>query len=171
MERLRKLWEKYVVGLYLGHAECFDCNLLDCRGCNALQDRNFKGILIVEDSTIFRQLLRDTLHQQFPSVEICEAANGEEALAQIETFHPTVIFMDIRLPGENGLELTQKVKARDPNIAVIILTAYDLPEYREYSSRYADYFLSKDSSTAENVFTLVESILPTRAHSRVHSFN
>jgi DNA-binding NarL/FixJ family response regulator len=70
--------------------------------------------------------------------------------------------MDIRLPGENGLELTKKVKARYPNIIVIILTGYDLPEYRESSSRYADYFFSKDSSTPENIFTLVESILPTR---------
>jgi DNA-binding NarL/FixJ family response regulator len=69
--------------------------------------------------------------------------------------------MDIRLPGENGLQLTQKIKARFPNITVIILTGYDLPEYREASSQYADYFFSKDSLTTKNIFTLLESILPT----------
>jgi CheY-like chemotaxis protein len=119
-------------------------------------------VLIVEDSTLFRQLLKETLHDRFPSIEIHEAVNGEEALQKVETLRPHLIFMDIRLPGENGLELTQKVKTRHPNIIVIILTGYDLPEYREASSQYADYFFSKDSSTAENIFTVVESIFPAR---------
>ncbi len=119
-------------------------------------------VLIVEDSALFRKLFKDALHDRFPSVEIYEAVNGEEALLQVETFRPNLIFMDIRLPGENGLELTQKVKARYPNLIVTILTGHDLPEYRESSSRYADYFFSK-ASTSENIFTLVKSILPTEA--------
>ena len=119
-------------------------------------------VLIVEDSILFRRLFKETLHHRFPSVEIYEAIDGEEALLQVETLRPNLIFMDIRLPGENGLELTQKIKTRNPNIIVIILTGYDLPEYREASQRYADYFFSKDSSTTENIFTLVESIFPNR---------
>ena len=119
-------------------------------------------VLIVEDSTLFRQLFKETLQDRFPSIEIHEAVNGEEALQKVETLCPNLIFMDIRLQGENGLELTQKVKTRYPNIIVIILTGYDLPEYREASSQCADYFFSKDSSTSENIFTLVESILPAR---------
>jgi len=119
-------------------------------------------VLIVEDSTLFRELFKETLHDRFPSIEIYEAVDGEETLLLVETFRPILIFMDIRLPGENGLELTKKVKARYPSIIVIILTGYDLPEYRESSSRYADYFFSKDSATTENILTLVESILPTR---------
>jgi CheY-like chemotaxis protein len=120
-------------------------------------------ILIVEDSTLFRQLLKETLHDRFPSIEILEAVDGEEAIQEIETSRPDLIFMDIRLPRENGLELTKKVKARYPNIIVVILTGYDLPEYREFSCQYADYFFSKDSSTTENIFTLVQSILPIPA--------
>jgi len=119
-------------------------------------------VLIVEDSALFRQLFKKALHDRFSSIEIYEAADGEEALQKIESLRPNLIFMDIGLPGENGLELTKQVKARYPNIIVIILTGYDLPEYREFSSRYADYFFSKDSSTTDNIFTLVESILPTR---------
>ena len=117
-------------------------------------------ILIVEDSTLFRQLLKETLHDRFPSIEVHEAVNGKEAIQAIETSHPDLVFMDIRLPGENGLEVTKKLKARYPNTIVVILTGYDLPEYREFSAQYADYFFSKDSSTAENIFTLIQSILP-----------
>jgi len=117
-------------------------------------------LLIVEDSTLFRQLLKETLHDRFPSIEIHEAADGKGAFQEIEASRPDLIFMDIRLPGENGLEVTKKVKARYPNIIVIILTGYDLPEYREFSRQYADYFFSKDSATADNIFTLIRSILP-----------
>jgi DNA-binding NarL/FixJ family response regulator len=120
-------------------------------------------VLIVEDSTLFRQLLKEMLHDRFPSIQIHEAVDGEEAIQEIETFRPDLIFMDIGLPGENGLEVSKKVKARYPNIIVIILTGYDLPEYREFSCRYADYFFSKYSSTPDNIFKLVESILPTPA--------
>jgi CheY-like chemotaxis protein len=120
-------------------------------------------VLLVEDSTLFRQLLKETMHERFPSIEIYEAVDGEEAFQEIETLRPDLIFTDIRLPGENGLELTKKIKARYPNIIVIILTSYDLAEYLEFSYQYADYFFSKDSSTTENIFTLVESILPTGA--------
>jgi len=44
--------------------------------------------------------------------------------------------MDIRLPGENGLELTKKIRAIYPNITIFILTQYDMPEYREAASQY-----------------------------------
>jgi CheY-like chemotaxis protein len=81
-----------------------------------------------------------------PKIDILEATNGKEALQKIETLSPDTVFTDLRLPGENGLELTQKIKARYPNIIVVMITNYDLPEYREaaYQSG-ADHFLSKDS--------------------------
>jgi len=120
------------------------------------------NVLLVEDSTPFRRLFKETLHERFPSLDIHEAVSAEEALREIEALRPNLAFLDIRLPGENGLKLAQKIKTRYPDIVVIILTGYDLPEYRQASSQHADYFLSKDSSTADNIFTLVESIFPAR---------
>ena len=105
-----------------------------------------KRVLIVEDNAYFLQFFKETLHSRVPSMEILEAANGEEALQKIKTLPPDAILMDLRLPGENGIELTKKIKARYPDIIVVILTNYDLPEYREaaYQSG-ANHFLSKDS--------------------------
>jgi len=122
-------------------------------------------VLIVEDSNIYRQMLGEALHNQFPKMDISEAANGEEALKKITTFPPDLIFMDIKLPGESGLELTRKVKTQYPNVTVIILTSYDLPEYREAATRYkANHFLTKGSTTKDQIVKLVESILSERGN-------
>jgi len=116
--------------------------------------------MLVEDNVIFRESLRDSLRLKFPSMEIAEADNSVEALAKIASFSPNLIFMDIRLPGQNGLALTEMIKTIYPGIIIIILTSYDIPEYREAAARFkADYFFSKDSMTSEEVITLVKSIL------------
>ncbi len=124
-------------------------------------------ILIIENSTIYRQLLKETLQSRFPSVEILEAVDGEEALQQIHAFSPDLIFMDIKLPGTNGLELTRKIKDQYPALPIVILTAYDLPEYREAASQSkADYFLAKGSATRADISTMVGSILSTLCQNR-----
>ena len=116
--------------------------------------------LLVEDNAPFRQTLFDILSSQFPSIVIEEAADGEEAFQKIESVLPNLIFMDIKLPGENGLQLTQKIKAKHPGVIIIILTSYDLPEYREAAYQYgANYFIVKGSSTNEEILALVRSIL------------
>ena len=116
-------------------------------------------ILIVEDNAPFRQSLKEMLSERFPAMGVEEAENGEEALEKIETAAPHLVFMDIKLPDANGLEVTRKIKARYAQIRVIILTSYDLPEYREAAKHYgADYFLSKESSSREDILTLVENI-------------
>jgi DNA-binding NarL/FixJ family response regulator len=116
--------------------------------------------LIVEDSAIFRVLLKETLQSRFPSMEISEATSGHEALQKVEALSPDLIFMDIKLPEESGLELTTKIKTEHPNITVIMLTSYDTPEYREAASQArADFFLAKGSSTKTGILELVESIV------------
>jgi DNA-binding NarL/FixJ family response regulator len=125
------------------------------RGGNVM----FKTML-VEDSPPFRKLLKDSLKNRFPFMDISEAGGGVEAVQKIGSYPPNLIFMDIQLPGENGLELTRKIKADYPNIIIIVLTDYDLPEYREAAIRYkADYFFAKDEMVTDGIFKLVKSIL------------
>src|SRR5512135_3170487 len=120
---------------------------------------NVFRILIVDDSALFRQSLKEVLHVRFPSIDIDEATDGEKAKQKIKTSPPDLIFMDINLPGENGLVLTQKIKGRYPNIIITLLSGWDLPEYREASIQCkADYFLFKGSVTQEEIFALVESV-------------
>ena len=117
-------------------------------------------ILIIEDNDTFRQSLREILSNKFPSMLIEEAADAKEALQRIEDQLPDIIFMDIKLPGESGLKLTEKIKGMYPEIIIIILTSYNLPEYRDAAHQYgATHFLAKSSSTSNEIIELVESIL------------
>lgn len=119
----------------------------------------FKTMLI-EDNSPFRTVFKESLKSRFPSMAITEAVDSQEALTKIEALPPDLIFVDIRLPGENGLELTRTIKTGHPEIIVIIFTSHNFPEYREAATRYkADYFLSKSSISTEEIFKLVKIIL------------
>jgi len=118
-------------------------------------------VLIVEDNRIFREAFKKGLPDCFPSMVIEEAANGDEALQKIKGGPPRLVFMDIRLPGVNGLQLTQKVKEEFPNINIAIMTDYDLPEYRQAAVQYgADRFFVKNSFKWDELEALVQSISP-----------
>ena len=121
------------------------------------------NVLIVEDNQTFRHALAEILQSQFPDMAISEAANGIEAIEKIPLFNPDLVFMDVRLPGENGLEITRKIKLQHPDIVVMILTSYDLPEYREVAMRYgANHFIVKGSSTFEEISSLIKSYAAKR---------
>ncbi len=125
--------------------------------------KNFK-ILIVDDNDFFRQTLKTTLKGYFPMIEIEEAADGNNALQSVKTFTPDLIFMDIELPGDNGLELTKKIKANHQKIVVLILTTYDIPEYERVASEYgADRFLAKSSLNPIGLEELIKFYQKTSA--------
>ena len=116
--------------------------------------------LIVEDNANFRQTIKEILISKFPFMSIKHAADGREALLKLANQQTDLIFMDIELPGKNGLVLTKKIKKVYPHTIIIILTHHDLPEYREAAYKNgAQYFLSKESTNANEIVELVESIL------------
>jgi len=118
----------------------------------------------VEDSSSFRQVVKGNLQDLFPSMGIIEATDGVEAFQKIGADPPNLILVDISLPGENGLELTRRIKTDYPDAIIIILTSYDSPEYREAAIQCkADYFFSKGALTTDGFFTLVKSILLAKA--------
>jgi DNA-binding NarL/FixJ family response regulator len=113
-------------------------------------------IILVEDDDNFRLMLKKLIQGRFPLTFIEEAREGNEAMEKIEAFLPDLIFMDIRLPKENGLVLTKKIKELYPQAQVIILTGFDLPEYREAALESgASFFASKQNSSAKDILDFV----------------
>ena len=125
------------------------------------EDKNMMfRTLLVEDSQSVRQVVRLYLQSEFPSMSVFEAEDGVEALKQIDTCPPNLIFMDYILPGENGLELTRKIKASHPNIMIILLTSYDLQEVQKVTTQCKpDYFFNKSSIATGEITALVKSVL------------
>lgn len=81
-------------------------------------------ILLVDDHAIVRLGLMTLLNDQ-PDMEVVgEAGTAGEAVKAVEKFHPNVVLMDIRLPGEGGIEATRQVTERFPSSKVVILTSF-----------------------------------------------
>lgn len=118
-------------------------------------------VLIVEDNAAYRESLRHLLAERFPAICIAEAADGEDALRQALSIGFGLIFMDIRLPRANGLDLTRIIKAANPASVICVVSSYAMLEYREAAHRNgADCFLVKGEATGmQKIVALVESLL------------
>jgi two-component system response regulator YesN len=119
--------------------------------------------LLVEDYKRYREVLKRELNEWFPSMMIEEAENGREAVEKVGLHCPTLIFVDISLPDESGLDLTQKVKGKCPGTTIVMLMSYDDPEYRQAAmQRGASHYFVKGTSSLNDIKVWVESFLHTR---------
>lgn len=117
-------------------------------------------VLIVEDNAAYRASLRHLLVEHFPAIDIAEAADGEDALRQALSLCFGLIFMDIRLPLGNGLDLTKTIKRAFPASVICVISSYAMLEYREAALRNgADHFMVKGESTGVQIVSMVESLL------------
>jgi DNA-binding NarL/FixJ family response regulator len=87
------------------------------------------NVLLVEDHEIVREGARQLLERSGNLVIVGEAADGAEAVRLAERLLPDVVVMDVRMPGLNGLEATRQIKARHPQMRVLILSAYEDDQY------------------------------------------
>ena len=78
-----------------------------------------RRILVVDDVAINRHVLRDLLVPL--GFEVTEAADGAEALAVVQTVKPDLVFLDLRMPGIDGLELARRLRARDGGSALRLI--------------------------------------------------
>lgn len=119
--------------------------------------------LIVDDNQGFRQSLRQVLVRHFPWMRIAEVEDGEEALHQAAYQRPNLVFMDIRLSGGNGLDVTRSIKSSQANTVVCIISSHDLPEYREAAlNSGADHYFVKGEASGAEIASYVDGILTVR---------
>jgi len=103
--------------------------------------------LIADDERLMREQLRHALHAVWPALQILgEARHGIEAVEQIQTLRPDIVFLDIRMPGMSGIEVAQALLAHasegGPAMpAVVFVTAYDQYAVDAFEQGAIDYVL------------------------------
>jgi two-component system response regulator (stage 0 sporulation protein F) len=80
------------------------------------------NILIVDDQKGVRRLLEELFKKD--DWEVHMAADGREAIEQVENFVPDIVLMDMKMPNMNGLEASQKILEKHSGLTIIMMTAY-----------------------------------------------
>jgi DNA-binding NarL/FixJ family response regulator len=111
-------------------------------------------VVVVDDQAMIRSALVALLRGAGVDV-VGEAADGAAALALVDRALPDVVLMDIRMPVLDGLEATRQLRVRHPEVAVVVLTTFDLDAYVFQAVRAgACGFLLKDGDADD----LVEAV-------------
>ena len=107
-------------------------------------------VLLVDDQTLVRQGIRLLLEIEADIRVVGQAANGREALVQVEALRPDVVLMDVRMPEMDGVAATRALSVRHPEVKVIILTTFEDDEtVFEGLKAGARGYLLKDISSEE----------------------
>lgn len=112
-------------------------------------------VVIADDQELVRAGFRMILEFETDITVVGEASDGLECLRLVARLRPAVILMDIRMPGLDGIEATQRLAAAGSDARVLILTTFDLDDYVYAALRAgASGFLIKDAPRAQ----LVEAV-------------
>lgn len=82
-----------------------------------------KKIMIVEDSSLMIAVISNFIKKEEKDVEIISAHSGEEAVEMYKNEKPQLVFMDIKMPGMDGITALEKIKEFDPYAKVAMCTA------------------------------------------------
>lgn len=120
-------------------------------------------ILIVDDSKVVRDRIAEML-SNIAGVEIAgEATNSIEAIQMVNKLKPDAVTLDIRIPGESGIEVLKKIKKAHSSIVVLVLTNFPQEQYKNKCYQLGgDYFFSK-SDEFEKVEEVINNLASENA--------
>jgi len=117
------------------------------------------SVLVADDHGIVREGLRRLLESE-ADLEVCgEAGDGREVLEQVELHRPNVVVLDITMPRLGGLETLERLRAKYPEVKVVLLSVHgDPPFIQSAISLGADGYVLKDGRAAE-VITAIRAVI------------
>jgi CheY-like chemotaxis protein len=118
-----------------------------------------RGVLVVDDDPFIRKLIATTL-EDVADFELHEASDGDEAVTRARAERPALIFLDVDMPGLNGIEVCRRLRedAETNGATIVMLTAaHGDGVEREAEEAGADLFLTKPFSPLD-LLRLVEGL-------------
>jgi CheY-like chemotaxis protein len=123
--------------------------------------QTLQTVLIADDEPSMRLLVHATIESD--DYKVIEASDGDEAWAKIQQFKPTLVLLDVQMPGRTGLEILASIKS-DPSLKatrVILLTAKALEiDVDAGMTAGADFYLTKPFSPLDLLTRVEEALRP-----------
>jgi DNA-binding NarL/FixJ family response regulator len=119
-----------------------------------------KKVMILDPSSIFRRTLREVIQARGIEVDVKEAGTAGQARQILENDPPDVVFIDIALPKDNGIEFIAFMKDAVPESRIVVLTSHDSVEYEAAAvQKGADEFLSKERSGGLRLLKVIDTAI------------
>lgn len=116
-------------------------------------------LLVADDEKIVQDSIRLIIQRErLSDIQLEVASSGGAAIERAMVFRPDVIFMDINMPGLNGLEAIQSIQEFAPDVIVVIITAYDVFEYAQSGIRCGVYEYLVKPFTPQDIMRLLTEI-------------
>lgn len=124
-------------------------------------------VLIADDHPLFRRGLRQLLQSTSADWQVDEAGGGQEILDRVAQKNYDLVFLDISLPGRNGLEVLEEILRRKPDTPVLMLSMYSDDQFATQAlSAGASGYLSKDCEP-DQLMEAIRTVLRGEAYFRV----
>ena len=118
-----------------------------------------RRVLIVDDATLLRHLIAESLRERFPDIEVIEAGGLSEGYRRAREYRPELAIVDVSMPDGNGLELVRWIRDELPGVVVCICTLHDEPEFRQAAAESgAACFIAKQRGLWSDTERLVASV-------------
>ena len=125
-------------------------------GANESNEMKLK-VFIADDSKEIRSRFIEILQENKSIVVSGESGDAEQAMIALHNLKPDVVILDIHMPKGEGMQVLKDIKMMDPEMVVIIFTAFPDPEYRRtYLAAGADYFFDKTKDFQKMADVLAE---------------
>jgi DNA-binding NarL/FixJ family response regulator len=121
-------------------------------------------VLVVDDHALLRTGVANIINQEPDLCVVAEAGNGVEAIEAYERHHPDVTLLDLRMPEMEGVEVVRRIRERDPQARVIVLTTYDTDdEISRALKAGAKAYVLKDIS-ADDLVSCIRNVLAGKTY-------
>jgi two-component system, chemotaxis family, chemotaxis protein CheY len=118
-----------------------------------------KKIMIVEDSALMIAVIKKFIQKSGRSFDIIAAHSGGESVVLYKSEKPDLVFMDIRMPGMDGVTALQKIKEFDPNARVVMCTAIKTKEEQQKAEESGCVgYITKPFSEEDIIYAVNDNI-------------
>ncbi|MCF7861690.1 response regulator [Candidatus Woesearchaeota archaeon] len=116
-------------------------------------------IMVVEDSSLMISVLKNFIHKYDNHIEVLDAHGGQESIDIYSREKPDLVFMDIKMPGMDGLSAMEKILANDPDAKIVLCTSLKESIHQEKAIELGAKGYIMKPFTKQDIFDAIQNNL------------